>query len=140
MVGVGSRSLGSLYEGSSFLGSSPNNIDNSYAPQQAHTPKQKEIKLKGMILSWVEIADRLIFVKTLKRSHDQSLFFSIINQIRAGTKGSFKQSRYELRKSKFTYFAPSTDSSTISSNDGGCIKRYGHERKAWIIQCNIFCH
>ena len=60
MVGVGSRSLGSLYEGSSFLGSSPNNIDNSYAPQQAHTPKQKEIKLKGMILSWVEIADRLI--------------------------------------------------------------------------------
>ena len=60
MVGVGSRSLGSLYEGSSFLGSSPNNIDNSYVPQQAHNPKQKEIKLKGMILSWVEIADRLI--------------------------------------------------------------------------------
>ena len=51
MVGVGSRSLGSLYEGSSFLGSSPNNIDNSYAPQQAHNPNQKEIKLKGMILS-----------------------------------------------------------------------------------------
>ena len=51
MVGVGSRSLGSLYEGSSFLGSSPNNIDNSYVPQQAHNPKQKEIKLKGMILS-----------------------------------------------------------------------------------------
>ena len=140
MVGVGSRSLGSLYEGSSFLGSSPNNIDNSYVPQQAHNPKQKEIKLKGMILSWVEIADRHIFVKTSKRSHDQSLFFSIINQIRAGTEGSFKQSRYELRKSKFTYFAPSTDSSTISSNDGGCIKRYGHERKAWTIQCNIFCH
>ena len=51
MVGVGSRSLGSLYEGSSFLGSSPNNIDSSYAQQQAHNPKQKEIKLKGMILS-----------------------------------------------------------------------------------------
>ena len=51
MVGVGSRSLGSLYEGSSFLGSSPNNIDNSYVPQQAHNPKQKEIKLKGMIFS-----------------------------------------------------------------------------------------
>ena len=60
MVGVGSRSLGSLYEGSSFLGSSPNNIDNSYVPQQAHNPKQKEIQLKGMILSWAEIADRLI--------------------------------------------------------------------------------
>ena len=51
MVGVGSRSLGSLYEGSSFLGSSPNNIDNSYVPQQAHNQNQKDIKLKGMILS-----------------------------------------------------------------------------------------
>jgi len=60
MVGVGSRSLGSLYEGSSFLGSSPNNIDNSYVPQQAHNQNQKDIKLKGMILSRAEIADRLI--------------------------------------------------------------------------------
>ena len=41
IVGVGSRSLGSLYEGSAFLGSSPNNIDNSYSSQRAQNQKER---------------------------------------------------------------------------------------------------
>ena len=57
IVGVGSRSLGSLYEGSAFLGSSPNNIDNGYSSHRDHNQKPRvtsfmHYNLKSTILSF----------------------------------------------------------------------------------------
>ena len=45
IVGVGSRSLGSLYEGSAFLGSSPNNIDNGYSSHRDHNQKPRVTRI-----------------------------------------------------------------------------------------------
>ena len=72
IVGVGSRSLGSLYEGSAFLGSSPNNIDNSYSSQRAQNQKERvsrynehmrNEKLKGKCYLIVKTIPNWIIVK-----------------------------------------------------------------------------
>ena len=77
IVGVGSRSLGSLYEGSAFLGSSPNNIDNGYSSHRDHNQKPRVTSLIHYHLK-LTLSKSSIMIVAIKRACSDLFLISIV--------------------------------------------------------------